>query len=138
MPCQCGYPDGMSPLGRMVLPRAPPSGKPSSHWETFHQDTHAGMAYLYNGERVIENLLTCLERDSTRGPYARSSECAIQWTARPWRHPSPLYCYGAKHLFLKCYSHIENYLCFCLNHRFLVGLSQSSKQFIKQSKYLRK
>ena len=22
MPCQCGYPDGMSPLGRMVFPRA--------------------------------------------------------------------------------------------------------------------
>ena len=47
MPCQCGYPDGMSPLGRMVFPRAPPSGKPSSLWETFHQDTHTGMAYLY-------------------------------------------------------------------------------------------
>ena len=30
MPCQCGYPDGMSPL-----------------WETIHQDTHTGMAYLY-------------------------------------------------------------------------------------------
>ena len=48
MPCQCGYPDGMSPLERMVLPEAPPSGKPSSLWETFHQDTHTGMAYLYN------------------------------------------------------------------------------------------
>ena len=47
MPCQCGYPDGMSPLGRMVFPRAPPSGNPSSLWETFHQDTHTGMAYLY-------------------------------------------------------------------------------------------
>ena len=23
MPCQCGYPDGMSPRGRMVFPRAP-------------------------------------------------------------------------------------------------------------------
>ena len=30
IPCQCGYPDGMSPLG-----------------ETFHHDTHTGMAYLY-------------------------------------------------------------------------------------------
>ena len=48
MPCECGYPDGMSPLGRMVFPQAPPSGKPSSLWETFHQDTHTGMAYLYN------------------------------------------------------------------------------------------
>ena len=28
MPCQCGYPDGMYPRGRMVFPRAPPSGKP--------------------------------------------------------------------------------------------------------------
>ena len=25
-----------------------PRGKPSSLWETFHQDTHAGIAYLYN------------------------------------------------------------------------------------------
>ena len=25
MPCQCGYPDGMSPLGRMVFPRAIPT-----------------------------------------------------------------------------------------------------------------
>ena len=30
IPCQCGYPDGMSPRGRMVFTRAPPSGKPSS------------------------------------------------------------------------------------------------------------
>ena len=52
IPCQCGYPDGMSPLGRMVFPRAPPLGKPSSLWETFHQDTHTGMAYLYN---VLQN-----------------------------------------------------------------------------------
>ena len=52
MPCQCGYPDGMSPRGRMVFPRAPPppSGKPSSLWETLHQDTHTGMAYLYNSQ----------------------------------------------------------------------------------------
>ena len=49
IPCQCGYPDEMSPLGRMVFPRAPPSGKPSSLGETFHHDTHTGMAYLYNG-----------------------------------------------------------------------------------------
>ena len=48
MPCQCGYPDGISPLGRMVFLRDPPSGKPSSLWETFHQDTHTGMSYLYN------------------------------------------------------------------------------------------
>ena len=47
MLCQCGYPDGMSPRGRMVLPRALPSGKPFSLWETFHQDTHTGMAYLF-------------------------------------------------------------------------------------------
>ena len=47
IPCQCGYPDGMSPPGKMVFPRAPPSGKPSSLGETFHQDTHTGMAYLY-------------------------------------------------------------------------------------------
>ena len=40
MPCQCGYPDGMSPRGS-------PRGKPSSLWETFHQDTHTGMAYLF-------------------------------------------------------------------------------------------
>ena len=33
MPCLCGY---------------PPSGKPSSLCETFHQDTHTGIAYLYN------------------------------------------------------------------------------------------
>ena len=46
--CQCGYPVGMSPLGRMVFPRALPSGKPSSLRETFYQDTHTGMAYLYN------------------------------------------------------------------------------------------
>ena len=26
MPCQCGYPDGMSPRGRMVFPRAEPEG----------------------------------------------------------------------------------------------------------------
>ena len=48
MSCQCRYPDGMSPLGRMVFTRARPSGKPSSLWETFHQDTHTGMAYLHN------------------------------------------------------------------------------------------
>ena len=35
MPCQCGYPGGMSPRGRMVFPRAPPSGKPSG---TFQSD----------------------------------------------------------------------------------------------------
>ena len=29
MPCQCGYPDGMSPRGKMVFPRADPEGKPS-------------------------------------------------------------------------------------------------------------
>ena len=51
IPCQCGYPDGMSPLGKMVFPRALPSGKPSSLGETFHQDTHTGMAYLYNVHR---------------------------------------------------------------------------------------
>ena len=38
----------MSPLGRMVFPRAPPSGKPSSLGETFHHVTLTGMAYLYN------------------------------------------------------------------------------------------
>ena len=29
MPCQCGYPDGMSPRGRMVFPREnhPPEGR---------------------------------------------------------------------------------------------------------------
>ena len=48
IPCQCGYPDEMYPLGRMVFPRAPPSGKPSSLGETFHHYTHTGMAYLYN------------------------------------------------------------------------------------------
>ena len=48
MPCQWGYHDGMSPLGRMVFPRAPPSGKPSSLGETFHHVTPTGMAYLYN------------------------------------------------------------------------------------------
>ena len=35
MPCQCGSSDGMSPLGRMVFPRAEPSGKPSSLWARF-------------------------------------------------------------------------------------------------------
>ena len=29
MPCQCGYPDGMPPRGRIVFPRAEPKGKPS-------------------------------------------------------------------------------------------------------------
>ena len=48
IPCKCGYPDGMSPLEKMVFPRAPPSGKPSSLGKTFHHDTHTGMAYLYN------------------------------------------------------------------------------------------
>ena len=38
----------MSPLGRMVFPRAPPLGKPSSLGETFHHVTPTGMAYLYN------------------------------------------------------------------------------------------
>ena len=38
----------MSPLGRIVFPRAPPSGKPSSLGETFHHVTPTGMAYLYN------------------------------------------------------------------------------------------
>ena len=47
MPCQCGYPDGMSPRGRMVFPRAELEGKPSSRGETFHQDTHTGMACLF-------------------------------------------------------------------------------------------
>ena len=58
MPCQCGYPDGMSPLGRM----APPEGKPSSLWETFHQDTHTGMAYLYNGQHFEIPLLLYAQR----------------------------------------------------------------------------
>ena len=49
MPCQCGYPDEMSLLVKMVFARAPPSGKPSFLWETFHQHTHNGMAHLYNG-----------------------------------------------------------------------------------------
>ena len=26
---------------------AEPQGKPSSLWETFHQDTHTGMAYVF-------------------------------------------------------------------------------------------
>ena len=39
----------MFPLGRMVFPRAPPSGKPSSLGETFHHVTPTGMAYLYIG-----------------------------------------------------------------------------------------
>ena len=38
----------MFPLGRMVFPQAPPSGKPSSLGETFHHVTPTGMAYLYN------------------------------------------------------------------------------------------
>ena len=38
----------MSPLGRMVFPRAEPEGKPSSRGETFRHVTHTGMAYLYN------------------------------------------------------------------------------------------
>ena len=40
MPCQSGYPDGMSPLGRMIFTIL--------LWETFHQDIHTDMAYLYN------------------------------------------------------------------------------------------
>ena len=47
MPCQCGYPDGMSPRGRMVFPRVEPERKLSSRGETFHQDTHTGIAYLF-------------------------------------------------------------------------------------------
>ena len=31
----------------MVFPRAEPEGKPSSQGETFHQDTHTGMVYLF-------------------------------------------------------------------------------------------
>ena len=48
----------MSPLGRMVFPRAPPSGKPSSLGETFHHVTPTGMAYLYNGHGETQNNLT--------------------------------------------------------------------------------
>ena len=59
MPCQCGYPDGMSPLGRMVFPLAPPSGKTILPRETFHQDTHTGMAYLYNAEWLGNALVRC-------------------------------------------------------------------------------
>ena len=43
----------MSPLGRMVFPRAPPSGKPSSLGETFRHVTHTGMAYLYIANSII-------------------------------------------------------------------------------------
>ena len=37
MPCQCGYPDGMSPRGRTVFQSAQPEGKPDipsgyPHW----------------------------------------------------------------------------------------------------------
>ena len=39
-------------LPRLAIPSCPPAkcpqAKPSSLWETFHQDTHTGMAYLYN------------------------------------------------------------------------------------------
>ena len=58
IPCQCGYPDGMSPLGRMVFAQAPSSGKPSSLGETFHQDTHTVMAYLYSSKKIKINILT--------------------------------------------------------------------------------
>ena len=33
--------------GGVVFPRAEPGGKPSSRGETFHQDTHTGMAYFF-------------------------------------------------------------------------------------------
>ena len=65
MPCQCGYPDGMSLLWRMVFPRAPPSGKTVLPLgDIFHQDTHTGMAYLYNV------LKACIKTFSTEHPCA--------------------------------------------------------------------
>ena len=57
MPWQCGYRDGMSPLGRMVFPRALPSGKSSSLWDTLHQDTHTAMAYLYS---IVQYVYVCM------------------------------------------------------------------------------
>ena len=35
MPWQCGYPDGMSPRGRMVFQRPETEGKPSSRGELY-------------------------------------------------------------------------------------------------------
>ena len=49
----------MSPRGKMVFPRVAPEGKPSSRGETFHQDTHTGMAYLY----IIIPQVKILSRD---------------------------------------------------------------------------
>ena len=53
------------PSGGWFFSRAPTSGKPSSLWETFHQDTHTGMAYLYNVQ-------TLLKLDPAIGSYTSS------------------------------------------------------------------
>ena len=68
MPCQYGYPDEMSPRGRMVFPRAQPEGKPSSRGEIFHQDTHTGMAYLfYYTEQTPRKISMVVGRSSENG-----------------------------------------------------------------------
>ena len=56
MPCQCGYPDGMFPL-----------------WETFHQDTHTGKAYLYNFRRNIPGMF-----------HECNSEAGVVWWTITW------------------------------------------------------
>ena len=68
----------MSPLGRMVFPRAPPSGKPSSLGETFHHVTPTGMAYLYNVP-VTSTYKSC---NIFKLPYVRQSIKVM--TFWPW------------------------------------------------------
>ena len=88
MPCQCGYPDGMSPLGRMVFLGLRPRGKPSSLWETLNQDTHTAMAYLYNVAcKLISNGKGCI-RWGTRQPHEEDVQKmqpkkASSWTQGP-------------------------------------------------------
>ena len=93
IPCQCGYPDGIAHLGRMVFSLAPPSGKPSSLWETFHQDTHTGMAYLYNvgGVKMIKRCSGW--KMSWRETYACGGYCSIRniyvfMKEKPWQNPT--------------------------------------------------
>ena len=58
----------------MVFPRALPSGKPSSLWKTFHQDTHTGMAYLFYYTEQTQFGKVSMQTTMTAG---RSSENGV-------------------------------------------------------------
>ena len=65
------------PEGGWFSPRAEPKGKLSSRGETFHQDTHTGMAYLFYyteqtpiGKISMKTLMTAGRSSENSGCFA--------------------------------------------------------------------